>query len=181
MEIGDGTRRIRLEADDQRSGPVEQQQAERAANEPVHKIADRQPLRGGIAAPRALQERDQRRPEISPEHERKGVVPRLAPSMLANAGTRSTSPPAAKLAAINPVAVLLWRMAVTPIPAAKARKRSPRVRPRKRRRLGPKARWMPLCTMCRPQRSSAIAPARSIRDRVALIFPSLRQPGPRKR
>ena len=105
------------------------------------------------------------------------VVPRLAPSMIARAGTRSTSPPAAKLAAISPVAVLLCNTAVTPSPARNARQRSPRVRPRKRRRLGPKARWMPLCTMCRPHSNSAIAPARSIRDRVAFIFPSLRLSG----
>src|SRR5207302_7228253 len=93
MEIGDGARRIGLEADDQRSGPVEQQQAERAANEPVHKIADRQPLRGGIAAPRALQERDQR-------------GPRLAPSTSAKAACGGTTPFAAKAAVNNIVATL---------------------------------------------------------------------------
>jgi len=47
------------------------------------------------------------------------------------------SPPAAKLAAINPVAVLLCNTAVTPTPARKARKRSPTVRANNRRRLGP--------------------------------------------
>ena len=75
------------------------------------------------------------------------VVPTLAPSMTASAGTRSTSPPAAKLAAISPVAVLLCKTPVTPSPARKARRRSPIARPRKRRSCGPKARWIPLCSM----------------------------------
>ena len=49
------------------------------------------------------------------------VVPTLAPSITASAGTRATAPPAAKPATIRPVAVLLCRIAVTPRPAAKAR------------------------------------------------------------
>lgn len=34
----------------------------------------------------------------------------MAPSITASAGTKSTRPPAAKLAAINPVAVLLCKI-----------------------------------------------------------------------
>jgi hypothetical protein len=51
------------------------------------------------------------------------VVPTLAPSISASAGTSATSPSAAKDAAIRPVAVLLWRTAVIPNPARKAVKR----------------------------------------------------------
>ena len=53
------------------------------------------------------------------------VVPTLAPSMTASAGTSWTSPPAAKAVTMSPVAVLLWRTAVTPSPARKARNRLP--------------------------------------------------------
>jgi hypothetical protein len=53
------------------------------------------------------------------------VVPTFAPSMTARAGTRSTRPPAANAVVINPVAVLLWRRAVTPRPAKKALNRLP--------------------------------------------------------
>jgi hypothetical protein len=54
------------------------------------------------------------------------VVPTLAPSMTASAGTRSTSPPAANPVTINPVAVLLWSIDVAPRPARKALNRLPR-------------------------------------------------------
>jgi hypothetical protein len=83
------------------------------------------------------------------------------------------SPPAAKLAAINPVAVLLCKIAVTPTPARNARNRSPTARANTRRRLGPKERWMPLWTMWTPQSNSAIAPARSISVRVAPTVPPM--------
>jgi hypothetical protein len=53
------------------------------------------------------------------------VVPTLAPSMTASAGTRSTSPPAANAVTISPVAVLLCRIEVTPKPARKASNRLP--------------------------------------------------------
>jgi hypothetical protein len=53
------------------------------------------------------------------------VVPTLAPSMTASAGTRSTSPPPAKAVTIRPVAVLLWSIDVTPTPARKALNRLP--------------------------------------------------------
>ena len=65
------------------------------------------------------------------------VVPTLAPSMIASAGTRSTSRPAAKEDAIIPVAVLLCRMAVTAKPAANALKRFSSPRFRLRLRLEP--------------------------------------------
>ena len=54
------------------------------------------------------------------------VVPTLAPSITASAGTRPTSPPAAKAVTIKPVAVLLWSMDVTPTPARNALTRFPR-------------------------------------------------------
>jgi hypothetical protein len=53
------------------------------------------------------------------------VVPTLAPSITANAGTKSTSPPAANAVTIRPVAVLLWSIDVTPTPARKALNRLP--------------------------------------------------------
>ena len=58
------------------------------------------------------------------------VVPTLAPSIAARAGTRPTTPPAAKPVIIRPVAVLLCSAAVMPRPAAKARRRVPSARPR---------------------------------------------------
>ena len=51
------------------------------------------------------------------------VVPTLAPSMIGERRHQLTTPPAANDAVISPVAVLLCRSAVTPTPAAKARKR----------------------------------------------------------
>ena len=45
------------------------------------------------------------------------VVPTLAPSMMASAGTRLTMPSAASEAVISPVAVLLCSSAVKPRPA----------------------------------------------------------------
>ena len=70
------------------------------------------------------------------------VVPMLAPSMTANAGTRSTRPRAAKDVISRPVAVLLCRSAVTPIPASQRQKsiaqrrtqHAPAVRSRRRAR-----------------------------------------------
>ena len=86
------------------------------------------------------------------------VVPTFAPSMTASAGTRSTKPPAEKPTAIRPVAVLLWRIAVTPRPARKARARVLSALPRMDRSFGPKVRCTPVCTMCMPQSSRAIEP-----------------------
>ena len=51
------------------------------------------------------------------------VVPTLAPSMMASAGTRPTRPSAAKELVISAVAVLLCSSAVRPSPAANAVKR----------------------------------------------------------
>lgn len=51
------------------------------------------------------------------------VVPTLAPSMIANAGTKSTRPSAANELVMRAVAVLLWSSAVRDVPAAKAAKR----------------------------------------------------------
>ena len=51
------------------------------------------------------------------------VVPTLAPSMIASAGTRPTRPSAVKELVISAVAVLLCSSAVRPMPAAKAVKR----------------------------------------------------------
>ena len=48
------------------------------------------------------------------------VVPRFAPSMIASAGTRPTSPSAVNELVIRPVAVLLWSSAVRPTPAVNA-------------------------------------------------------------
>ena len=53
------------------------------------------------------------------------VVPTLAPSMIASAGTRLTTPSAQSEAVISPVAVLDCSSAVSPSPAAKALKRLP--------------------------------------------------------
>ena len=47
------------------------------------------------------------------------VVPTLAPSMIASAGTRLTAPSAASDVVISPVAVLLCSSAVKPRPAPK--------------------------------------------------------------
>jgi hypothetical protein len=63
------------------------------------------------------------------------VVPTLAPSITASAGTKSTRPSAAKPVTIRPVAVLLCTTAVTPIPARKAVRRLRKARPRKPRSL----------------------------------------------
>jgi hypothetical protein len=68
------------------------------------------------------------------------VVPTLAPSITASAGTRATKPLAANEATIKPVAVLLCRTAVAPSPAAAALMRLLSARPRKRRKSDPKAR-----------------------------------------
>ena len=89
------------------------------------------------------------------------VVPTLAPSMMASAGTRLTTPSAASEAVISPVAVLDCSSAVIPRPAPKAVKRLPSALPRKRRKSGPNARSTPLRTMCRPHSSSATPPIRS--------------------
>ena len=83
------------------------------------------------------------------------VVPTLAPSMAARAGTRPTTPPAAKPVIIRPVAVLLCSAAVMPRPAAKARKRVPSARPRAAPSAAPKARCTPVWTMCTPHSSRA--------------------------
>ena len=91
------------------------------------------------------------------------VVPTLAPSMMASAGTRLTTPSAASEAVISPVAVLDCSSAVRPRPAAKALKRLPSALLKVRRRSGPNARSTPLRTICRPHSSSATPPIRSRR------------------
>ena len=53
------------------------------------------------------------------------VVPTLAPSMIAKAGTRATIPSEANEAVISPVAVLLCKIAVRPRPATNAENRLP--------------------------------------------------------
>ncbi len=95
------------------------------------------------------------------------VVPTLAPSITASAGTRATNPAPANEAIIRPVAVLLCRIAVTPRPAAAALIRLPSAWLRKRLSSEPNARWTPLCTMWTPHKSRAIAPARLRRFSVA--------------
>ena len=100
------------------------------------------------------------------------VVPTLAPSMTARAGTRSTRPLAAKPVTIRPVAVLLCNRAVTPIPAKKALKRFRSALPRKLRSFAPKARCTPVWTIWTPHRRSATDPARSIRVRGKPISPA---------
>jgi hypothetical protein len=57
--------------------------------------------------------------------------------------------------------VLLWRIAVTPRPAKKALARVLSAWPRMPRSFEPNVRWTPVCTMCMPQSSRAIEPARS--------------------
>ena len=96
------------------------------------------------------------------------VVPTFAPSMIARAGTRSTRPSAASELVIRAVAVLLWRRAVSPVPAAKAAKRFFSALAKNHRKSGPKARMIPLWTMCSPHNSSATPPNRSSR----ISFPS---------
>jgi len=83
------------------------------------------------------------------------VVPTLAPSMAASAGTSATTPPAAKPVIISPVAVLLCSAAVMPRPEAKARNRVPSARPSAMLSAAPKARCTPVCTMCTPHSSRA--------------------------
>jgi hypothetical protein len=104
------------------------------------------------------------------------VVPTLAPSMIARAGTKLTSPSDVNELVISAVAVLLWSSAVRPRPAAKAMKRLLRAFASNRRRSGPKARKTPLWTMCRPHSSSATPPIRSSRTMVPMIvcFPAVR-------
>lgn len=75
------------------------------------------------------------------------VVPTLAPSMMARAGTRSTVPPLTKEAVMSPVAVLLCMSAVTNIPAPNAQNRLRSARPRNLRKLEPNARTIPLWIM----------------------------------
>ena len=75
------------------------------------------------------------------------VVPTFAPSMIASAGTRPSIPSAVNELVIRAVAVLLWRSAVRPIPAAKAVKRLLSAFPSSRRRSGPNARSTPLWTI----------------------------------
>src|SRR5208282_3023066 len=53
------------------------------------------------------------------------VLPRLAPSMTASAGARSSAPRAVNEVAISPVAVLLCSTAVTASPTSTARRRTP--------------------------------------------------------
>jgi hypothetical protein len=91
------------------------------------------------------------------------VVPTLAPSMMASAGTRLTSPSAASDVVISPVAVLLCSSAVRSMPAPNALKRLFSALPRKRRRSWPNARNTPLRTICSPHSSSATPPIRSRR------------------
>ena len=98
------------------------------------------------------------------------VVPTLAPSMIASAGTRPTSPSAANELVISAVAVLLCSSAVRPMPAAKAAKRLLSAFASSSRRSGPNARRIPLWTMCRPHSSSATPPIRSRRTRLPMIF-----------
>ena len=64
------------------------------------------------------------------------VVPTLAPSMMASAGTRLTSPSEVNELVISAVAVLLWSRAVRPRPAPKAVKRLLSAFASNRRRFG---------------------------------------------
>ena len=98
------------------------------------------------------------------------VVPTLAPSMMASAGTRLTSPSEVNELVISAVAVLLWSRAVRPRPAPKAVKRLRRALASSRRRSGPNARRIPLWTICRPHSSSATPPIRSRRTRLPIRF-----------
>ena len=100
------------------------------------------------------------------------VVPTLAPSMIASAGTSPTSPSAVKELVIRAVAVLLCSSAVRPIPAVKAVKRLLRAPASNWRRSGPNARRIPLWTMCRPHNSSATPPIRSRRTTLPMIIRS---------
>ncbi len=91
------------------------------------------------------------------------VVPTLAPSITASAGTGLTRPPAVNDVTVSAVAVLLCNPAVTTRPTANALIRLPSAMPSRRRKLGPNARWIPLWTICKPQSSSATNPARLTR------------------
>ncbi len=75
------------------------------------------------------------------------VVPTLAPSMTASAGTRSTAPASVSDVVINAVAREDCSAAVTPSPARKAWKRVRSPWPSRRRRSLPKTRVTPLWTM----------------------------------
>ena len=65
------------------------------------------------------------------------VVPTLAPSMMASAGTRLTRPSAASEVVISPVAVLDCNGADEPRPATNAVKRLRSALSRKRRKFSP--------------------------------------------
>ena len=97
------------------------------------------------------------------------VVPTLAPSMMASAGTKLTRPFDVKELVISAVAVLLWSSAVRPRPAAKAVKRLLRPLASSERRSGPNARRIPLWTMCRPHSSNATPPIKSRRTIVPML------------
>ena len=99
------------------------------------------------------------------------VVPTLAPSMMASAGTRLTTPSAASEAVISPVAVLDCNSAVRPRPATNAVKRLRSALSRKRRKFGPKARSTPVRTMWSPHSSSATPPIRSRSTRLPIDCP----------
>ncbi len=102
------------------------------------------------------------------------VVPTLAPSMIASAGTRLTRPSEVNELVIKAVAVLLWSRAVRPRPAAKAVKRLFSAFASNRRRSGPNARRIPLWTICRPHSSNATPPIRSRRTMLPMLV-SFRQ------
>jgi hypothetical protein len=97
------------------------------------------------------------------------VVPTLAPSMIASAGTRLTRPSVVNELVISAVAVLLCNSAVKPTPAPKAEKRFRNAPPSSVRRSEPNARKMPLWTMCRPHSSNATPPIRSRRTMLPMI------------
>jgi hypothetical protein len=85
----------------------------------------------------------------------------LAPSMIARAGIRSTKPRPANDVVIRAVAVLLCRSAVTPIPTESATSLFRSAVLKKCRSSEPKARVIPLRTICSPQRSRATPPIKS--------------------
>ena len=109
------------------------------------------------------------------------VVPTFAPSRIARPETRPTTPCAVNEAVMSAVAVLLCSSVVSPSPAANAAKRLPSAFDSTWRRSEPKARRMPVCTMCRPHSSSATPPIRSRRTTDPIAFGSPRRPSARPR
>ena len=79
MKIGHSASGIGFDRDQRRTDPVEESEGQRAADDPVDQVADRQALGGRIAAYTAFEQRVQSRAQVGSEHHGKGRVRRHDP------------------------------------------------------------------------------------------------------